>query len=135
MEVNDIINSISSIRDEIYNYIVDTEHWVFYWITNKEVQDIIKEYPEDYEDYISLGIESIGPSILCKITFYEHPNDISSISRYAVLQTFRESVESRWLEWCGNIKVRQLKEKERQLAYYKQRIDEIEKEMEELKDK
>lgn len=135
MEVNDIINSISSIRDEIYNYIVDTEHWVFYWITNKEIQDIIKEYPEDYEDHISLGIESIGPSILCKITFNEHPNDISSITRYAVLQTFRESVEARWLEWCGKIKVRQLKEKERQLAYYKQRIDEIEKEMEELKDK
>lgn len=135
MEVNDIINNISSIKDEIYNYIVDTEHWIFYWITNKEIQDMIKEYPEDYEDRISLGIESIGPSISCKISFYEHPNDLSCIIRYAVLQTFRDSVEARWLEWSGKIKDRQIKEKERELTYYKRRVAEIEKEIVELKDK
>ena len=133
MEVTDIINNISLIENDIYDYIVNTEHWLFYWITNSEVRDMIEAYPEDYEDYISLHINSIGPSIVCKISFHGHPEGISDITRCAVLLTFRDSVKARWMEWNGKIKDLQISEKEKELAYYKKRVSETEREIEELK--
>lgn len=136
MEAEEIISKILSIKNDVYTYIVNTEHWMFYWITNREVQDMIEAYPEDYEDYISLNIDSVkDTSIVCKISFYNHPDDISSITRYAVLQTFRDSVKARWMEWNGKIKDLQISEKEEELAYYKKKVAETEEEIKKLKSK
>jgi len=133
MEVKEIINKISSIEKEIYNYIINTEHWLFYWITNKEVQDFIKEYPEDYDDRVHLQVSNISSSPSFVIQFDDHPNDVGSIERYAVLYTFKDTVKARWLEWNGKVKELQIKEKENELAYYKDEVDKIEKELLELK--
>lgn len=133
MEVKEIINKISSIEKEIYNYIINTEHWLFYWIANKEVQDFIKEYPEDYDDRVHLQVSNISSSPSFVIQFDDHPNDVGSIERYAVLYTFKDTVKARWLEWNGKVKELQIKEKEKELAYYKDEVDKIEKELLELK--
>ena len=133
MEVKELINRIYVLYSDIYKYITDTEHWLFYWIANKEVQDFIKEYPEDYEDMVHICVENIGASSMIRIAFDEHPNDIKSIQRYAVLSTFRDSVKARWLEWNGKVKEVQIKEKEKELAYYKKKVGEIENEILELK--
>lgn len=133
MEVKEIINKISSIEKEIYNYIINTEHWLFYWIANKEVQNFIKEYPEDYDDRVHLQVSNISASPSFVIKFDEHPNDVESIERYATLYTFRDTVKARWLEWNGKVKELQIKEKEEELAYHKDKVDEIEKEILELK--
>ena len=133
MEVKEIINKISSIEEEIYNYIINTEHWLFYWISNKEVQDFIKEYPEDYEDRVHLQVGNIGSSSSFVIKFDDHPYDVGSIERYAILYTFRDIVKARWLSWNGKVKELQIKEKEEELAYHKERVGEIEKEILELK--
>lgn len=133
MEVKEIINKISSIEEEIYNYITNTEHWLFYWITNKEVQEFIKEYPEDYDDRVHLQVSNISSSPSFIIKFDGHPDDIRSIERYGVLYTFRDTVKARWLEWNGKVKEIQIKEKEKELAYYKKKVGETEKEIKELK--
>lgn len=133
MEVEEIFNKITSIEKEIYNYITNTEHWLFYWITNKEVQDFIKEYPEDYDDKVHLQVADINSSPLFVIEFDDHPNDIRSIERYAVLYTFRDTVKARWLEWNGKVKELQIEEKENELAYYKEKVSETEKAILELK--
>ena len=133
MEVKELINRISVLDSDIYKYITDTEHWLFYWITNKEVQDFIKEYPEDYEDRVHLQVSKISPSPSFVIKFDDHPNEIGSIERYAVLYTFRDSVKARWLEWNDRVKELQIEEKEKELAYHKKKIGEIEKEILDLK--
>lgn len=133
MEVEELINRISVLDYDIYKYITDTEHWLFYWITNKEVQDFIKEYPEDYEDRVHLQVRNIRSSPSFVIKFDEHPNYIESIERYGVLCTFRNVVEARWLEWNGKVKELQIKEKEKELAYYKKKVSDTEKEIKELK--
>lgn len=133
MEVKEIINKISSIEEEIYNYITNTEHWLFYWITNKDVQDFVKEYPEDYDYMVHLEIRNISSSPSFKIKFDDHPNDVGYIERYAVLNTFRDSVKARWLEWNGKVKEYQIEEKEKELAYHKKEAEKIEKEILELK--
>lgn len=133
MEVKEIINKISSIEKEIYNYIVNTEHWLFYWIANKEVQNFIREYPEDYDDMVHLQVGNISSSPSFVIKFDDHPNDVGSIERYAVLATFRDVVKARWLEWNGKVKEFQIEEKEKELAYYKEKVGEVEKELLEFK--
>ena len=134
MEAKEIIDRITSIEKEVYNYITNTEHWLFYWITNKEVQDFIKEYPEDYEDRIHLSIYSLSPSSTqVEITFDDHPDRIVHIQRYGVISTFRDSVKARWMEWNGKVKDMQINEKEKELAYYKEKVVETEKEIKELK--
>ena len=134
MEAKEIIDRITSIEKEVYNYITNTEHWIFYWITNKEVQDFIKEYPEDYEDRAHLSICSLSPnSPQFEISFDGHPNDVGYIQRYGVISTFRNSVKARWMEWNGKVKELQISEKEKELTYYKKKVLETEKEINELK--
>lgn len=133
MEVKELINRISVLDSDIYKYITDTEHWLFYWIANKEVQDFIKNYPEDYDDRVHLQVSYISSSPSFVIKFDEHPNDIGSIERYAVLSTFRDTVKAKWLEWNGKVKELQIKEKEKELAYYKEKVVKTEKEIKELK--
>lgn len=133
MEAKEIIEKIALIEEEIYSYIINTEHWLFYWIANKEVQEFIKEYPEDYDDRVRLQVRHISalPSFI--IRFDEHPYDIESIERYGNLATFRDSVKAKWLEWNGKVKDMQIKEKEKELTYYKEKVISTEKEIEELK--
>ena len=133
MEIKEILNRISVLDSDIYKYITDTEHWLFYWIANEEVQDFIKEYPEDYDDRVHLQVEDISFSPSCVIEFEDHPNDIESIERFAVLYTFRDVVKEKWLEWNGKVKECQIKEKEKELAYHKDKVSKIEKEILELK--
>lgn len=133
MKAEEIINSISSLKNEVYDYIVNTEHWLFYWISNKEVQEFIKEYPEDFEDRVHLSVDSLGSSTNFRIEFEDHPNDVSYIQRYAVLATFKDSVKARWMEWNGKIKEMQIEEKEKALLYFESKINEIKKEISELK--
>lgn len=133
MEVKELINRISVLNSDIYKYITDTKHWLFYWIANKEVQEFIKEYPEDYDNRVHLQVSNISSSPSFIIKFDEHPNDIGSIERYAVLYTFRDIVKAKWLEWNGKVKELQIKEKEKELAYHKEKVGEIKKEILELK--
>ena len=133
MDVIELIDKISLIEKEIYNYIIDTEHWLFYWIENKEVQNFIKEYPEDYNNRVHLHIIGISAIPFFRIKFDDHPNDIEYIERFANLNTFRNSVKAAWLRWDGKVKELQIKEKEEELAYHKDKVDKIEKEILELK--
>lgn len=134
-DIKEIIAEIFSIEKEIYDYIINTEHWLFYWIGNKEVQDFIKEYPEDYNDRVHLQVGNISstPSVIIK--FDDHPDDVESIERYAVLYTFRNFVKAQWMRWNGKVKELQISEKENELSYYKEQVNNIEKELEELKRK
>lgn len=67
------------------------------------------------------------------IKFDDHPNDVTDIVRYAVLFTFRDTVKARWMEWNGKVKELQIEEKEKELIYYKKKVVETEKEINELK--
>ena len=73
-----------------------------------EVQEFIKEYPEDYDDRVRLQVRHISalPSFI--IRFDEHPYDIESIERYGNLFTFRDSTKAKWLEWNGKVKELQI---------------------------
>lgn len=139
MEAVEIINKIASIEKEVLDYVLNTEHWIFYWIANKEVQDFIKEYPEDYEYRVHIYVENIAASPTFRIVFDEHPNEVDYINRYAVIATFRESAKAKWMEWNDKILAMQLAEKEKEIEYHEKRLAMLEKSIagikEEMKNK
>ena len=56
MELKNLLSKIEDVQKDILDYIVSTEHYIFNWIHDIEVQDFIKEYPDDYEDMIYLCV-------------------------------------------------------------------------------
>lgn len=135
MEANEILDNITSIKRNIREYIINTEHWIYYWISVPEVKEFIEAFPEDYEECVDISVEEINDvSQSIRITFYDHPNEVEFIKRNVILRTFRDAVNVNWKKWKGEWKDLLIKEKEEAIEYYKKRIDEINKELENLKD-
>jgi hypothetical protein len=133
MELKNIISKVEDVQNEVLDYIVSTEHYIFNWIYDKEVQEFIEEYPDNYEDRIYLLVidTSIAPTI--KIYFEDHPKGVEYIERAAYLPTFKDFTKVRWMEWNGKVKEKQILEKEKQLEYYKEQLERTKEELEKLK--
>lgn len=135
MEATEILGNITSTKRNIREYIINTEHWLFYWISVPEVKEFIEAFPEDYENCVDISVEEINDvSQSIRISFYDHPNEVESIKRNIILRTFRDAVKVNWKKWKGEWKDLLIKEKEEAIEYYKKRIDEVNKELENIKD-
>ena len=130
---NDIVkkltDEITSLDNKIRDYIESTDNWIFYWIDNKEVQNFIEAYPEDYEFMVHVYIKNISVSPLVGIIFDEHPDGIESIERYAPLYFFRETTKVNWLKWNGKVQDLRRLEIEKEIQFHKRRIAELESEI------
>lgn len=133
MELKNIISKIEDVENDILDYISNTEHYLFYWISNKEVQNFIKEYPNEYENMVYINVINVSDSPTIRIYFEDHPDGVKYIERYAVLSTFKDSTKARWFEWNGMVKEKRIAEKEVQLEYYREQLEKTEKELEKLK--
>lgn len=134
MDSKELLDKISSLEEEVYNYITTTDHWLFYWIDDVNIQNFIRAYPEDYEDRVRLEINSISnPSVWCIIHFDNHPDDILYLDRYVILTTFKNRVNAKCMGWGGKLKEIQIQEKEGELIYHKNKVTELEKDIEKLK--
>lgn len=130
--INDIIANIAEARHDVYKFITETPNWLFYWITNKEVQQFIEEYPDNYEDMVSLEINDLSNSCSCKIIFEDHPYEIEAITRFCVLSTFRETTKAKWMQWNGRVKEMKLEELNKELESYKDMVTKTEAKIKEL---
>jgi hypothetical protein len=133
MELKNILENIEKVEKDVLDYILNTEHCLFYWISDKAVQNFIKEYPDDYEDMFYLLVIDTSTSPTIRIYFEDHPDGVEYIERYAVLSTFKDSTKARWFEWNGMVKEKQIAEKEQQLEYYKAQLERTKEELEKLK--
>lgn len=133
MELENLLSKIENVKKDILDYIVSTEHYIFNWIDDKNVQDFIKEYPDEYEDMIYLCVIHASSSPTIRIYFENHPDDVKYIERYTVLSTFKDSTKARWLKWNGRVIEMQIAEKEEELAYLKEKQETLEKYIEYLK--
>lgn len=133
MELKNLLSKIEMVEKDILDYILNTEHYIFNWISNKEVQNFIQEYPDDYEDMIYLRVINASSSPTIRIYFEDHRNGVEYIERDTVLSTFRDTTKARWFEWNGKVKERQILEKEQEIEYFKERLEKTEKELEKLK--
>ena len=127
--VKEIRKEITILEDKILDYIKNTENWLFYWIDNKEVQNFVEAYPEDYEIMAHVSIKNINVVPLVHIDFDEHPEGIKSIERHAPLYYFRKITNANWLKWNGKIKDLQRLEIKKEIQFHKRRIAELESEL------
>lgn len=134
-EVKNLIFKIEDIQKDVYDYITNTEHYIFYWISSKEVHNFINEYPNDYEDMIHITIPFASAVPTVRIYFKGHPDEVEYIERSTVLLTFRDTVKTKWLEWNGKIKEMQIAEKEDEVNFLRGQLEKSEKELEYLKNK
>lgn len=132
--IAEIIGDICELREEVEQYILNTPHYIFYWITNREIKDYIEAFPEDFEDNISLEVNNVsGGSATVTITFdHDHPNDVKSIQRFCFLPSFREFTKGHYAEFNGSITELKLKELQTERDHYKKRVSELEEEIAQL---
>lgn len=133
MELNDLISKIENLQKDIRDYIENTEHYIFNWIYEKEVQQLIMEYPNEYENMVYINVIKAGIFPIIRIHFIDHPDGVKYIDRDTYIATFKDSAKARWLEWNDKVKEKQIKEKEAQIEYYKEQLEITKKELEELK--
>lgn len=133
MDSKNLITKIVDVQNEVLDYISNTEHCLFYWISDNAVQNFIKEYPDDYENMFYIIVINVSASPTIRIYFEDHPDGVKYIERYMVLSAFKDSTKARWFEWNGMVKEKQIAEKEEQLEYYKEQLERTKKELEELK--
>lgn len=126
MEANELIDRYCSLKHDIREYIVNTPHCIMYWIRNEEVQRFIEGYPDNYEDMFDIDVLSVSLSPSIRITFHNHPDEVTDIVRFCVLPTFRDSTNANWLKWDGKIKEMRIEELHEDLEYFKRKVTEIE---------
>ena len=133
MDSNEMIGKILTLKDELKKYITDTPHWLVYWIANREVKDFIQEYPNEYEDRVSLEVDHLDEVPSIRIIFDGHPDEIEYISRFCYLSNFRDVVEKNWKEMDNNIKEYRIKELQHDLEYHQRQAQKIQEEIDSIK--
>lgn len=134
-EVKDLILKIEDVQHEIYDYILNTEHYIFYWINDKEVQEFIRAYPLDYEDRLRIIVMDASSDPKIRICFEDHPDEfLIYIERLTDLKNFRDLTKARWLKWNGKVNdMQKIVKLEQEIKFFRERLETAEKELDELK--
>lgn len=126
--------------DEIKKYILSNDDWIFYFVSdiscnndNKQLFDIVSEYPEDWESYISLDFVSFsGPSIQVVINV-DYADNISQFTRHIYLLNFEDTVNRNKKLYKGKLNEIMIQNLEEEISYHKNMITEKENELKKLK--
>lgn len=135
-----IINRSSELMEDIRRYILSNENWIYYFLNplsqsdvNKPIEDLIKEFPFDWEDYINVQINDFNGSS-CKITIEIDTGDEMplGLTRFIYIPNFSYTIERNKKLMDGkinDIKIANLKE---EIESYKNSLAEKEAELEKL---
>lgn len=135
-----IIERSSKLMDDIREYILSNKNWIYYFLNplsssdaNKPIENIIKEFPFDWEDYIDVRINDFNGSSV-KIAIYIDEGDETplSLNRFIYIPHFSDTIERNKKLMDGkinDIKIATLKE---EIESCKNRLAEKEAELEKL---
>ena len=136
-EANDLYFRIGDIYRRIENYIKDTEHFIFYWIDDPTIRKFILEN-SDYESLIAnVSVTEICNNTI-RVRIYLLTDDTeeeSSVSKWLVLNTFRDNVNANYKKHILGIDKYRLEQLKKGLEDHKKRMDEIEREIKTLRQK
>lgn len=133
-EVKEICEDISNLADEVVDYILSTPNCLFYWIKNEEVRKFIEDNPEDYDTMFDIDVISLdGNSCVVKIKLDICGENETTIMKRCCLATFRKIAMAQFCEHEGKLNEAKIQEMEKSLEFHKERIRQIETELENLK--
>lgn len=122
--------------EKIKEYIISTPNWIFYFIYNREIIELLREYPGNWEERIDeVSINYLhGSTVSITIVFTEYTFDNStsdkfSFKRYINLPEFEETVYKYYSETRGNVDVWKIKELTQELNYHKSQAERLEGEI------
>lgn len=135
-----LYNNLFPAMNEIKKYILSNDDWIFYFVSNiscnndnKQLFNIVSEYLEDWESYISLDFVSFsGPSIQVVITI-DYENHINEFTRHIYLLNFEDTVNRNKKLYEGKLNEIMIKNLEEEISYHKNMIIEKENELNKLK--
>lgn len=135
-----IIERSSKLMDDIREYILSNKNWIYYFLNplsssdaNKPIENIIKEFPFDWENYINVQITDFNGSSAKIIIEIDDDNEMPlRLSRFIYIPDFSNTIERNKKLMDGktnDIKIANLKE---EIESYKNRLAEKEAELEKL---
>ena len=135
-----ILKRSSELMEDIRTYILSNENWVYYFLNplsssdaNKPIEDIIKEFPFDWEDYIDVQINDFNGSSVKIIIRIDTGDEMPlSLNRFIYIPNFSDTIERNKKLMDGkinDIKIASLKE---EIESYKNILSEKETELEKL---
>ena len=133
IDILEVIDRVNECQKDILKYIYNFEGWPLYWITNVEVEEFIKFYPDDFEERMYLEVSNLnGNSCTFNIYFHDHPNDVDRITRSCILSTFKDTLSARKAEKKGKMKEYKKQQLLDAKTYYENCLEDVEKRIKEL---
>ena len=116
-----IIERSSALMEDIREYILSNKNWIYYFLNplssseaNKPIENIINEFPFDWEDYIDVRINDFnGSSVKIAIKIDTGDEMPLSLNRFIYIPNFSDTIERNKKLMDGkinDIKIANLKE-------------------------
>lgn len=125
---------------EIKDYILSNNDWVYYFLNplcdtgaNKPLQNIVEEFPDEWEDYVDVQITDFnGSSVKICIEIDDGSECPTRLNRFIYLSHFSESVERNKKLNEGKINELKIANLKEEIESCKTRLELKEKELNEL---
>lgn len=130
----------TKLMTDIRNYILSNNDWVYYFLNplcdigdNKPLQNIVEEFPDEWEDYIHMQITDFnGSSVKIYIEIDDCSECPTRLNRFIYLPLFSESVERNKKLNEGKINELKIANLKEEIESCKTRLELKEKELNEL---
>lgn len=137
-DITKITDNINKVTQDVYNYIVETPHYIFYWLWKDEVRNFIKDNP-DYEDKITISVVFISSSYLGETSAYVDINLYDGFkvetlhSMWCNISAFRSEAIAHWEKSNGKLTEQRIQELEQARDTIRQELAKTEEKIKKLK--
>lgn len=122
-QLSDILKNYEDLKKQVYDFITNTEHFIFYWIEEGEVKSFIKKNPDNYEELIKLSVVSISETSAWVIIRFANANNLSTRCDFG---SFKEYTLYQWEKFNGQLKQHRIRQIKNEINYYRQKLAENE---------
>lgn len=136
-KLKNLIRKNSELLDEVRAYILSNKNWLYYFINNEEVFDLLAEHPNDWDEYVTLNIENFScVNLYVKIFICdEYGDEKNTLYKNISLPGFEGQTLRLYNEYHDDAYLRAIKEKEEELEYFEKKVKETRYEIENFKNK
>ena len=122
-QLSDILKNYEDLKKQVYDFITNTEHFIFYWIEEGEVKSFIKKNPDNYEELMKLSVVSISETSAWVIIRFANANNLSTRCDFG---SFKEYTLYQWEKFNGQLKQHRIRQIKNEINYYRQKLAENE---------
>lgn len=139
--INELLNRYEALSNDIKKYIMSNKEWIYYFLnpsasikSNEELFNIIKEYPNNWEDIIDIKIKSIssGYVIVYLIADEDYCDIHIDLERTIILSTFETVVKRNKMICDGELNKIKINSLKKEIDALKNALKEKEEDLKKL---